>query len=64
MGTEIIDLPKEYWPEKPCVHPEHNPPGFIVIPHGKMLRHTCPGCGKVTVVESTSGWAQDRGAQL
>lgn len=32
--------------EKPCVHPEHNPPGNMVFPPGEY-EHTCPGCGKV-----------------
>lgn len=35
----------------PCQHPEHNPPGNIVLPAG---RHTweCPACGQRTVVSS------------
>lgn len=32
-------------PNKPCLHPEHNPPGHIVLPGG-IYEHTCPGCGQ------------------
>jgi hypothetical protein len=33
---------------RPCLHPEHNPPGMIVLPSG-VYEHTCPGCGnKIT----------------
>lgn len=55
---EIIDNPdvneqKVYILEAkpPCIDQEHKPPMHIVIPFGKMLRHTCPSCGKVTVVK-------------
>jgi hypothetical protein len=45
----IEDIPVgEYG--NPCTHPEHNPPNFICIPHGKRLVHKCPKCGKVTIV--------------
>ncbi len=27
-----------------CKHPEHNPPGHIVLPPG-VYEHTCPACG-------------------
>jgi hypothetical protein len=27
-----------------CYHPEHNPPGMIVLEPG-TYEHTCPGCG-------------------
>jgi predicted RNA-binding Zn-ribbon protein involved in translation (DUF1610 family) len=47
MITEIIDDPLY---EKPCCHPEHNPPSHIVIPDGKLLKHICPACGKETIV--------------
>lgn len=30
--------------EKPCLSPEHNPPGMIVLEPG-VYRHTCPSCG-------------------
>jgi predicted RNA-binding Zn-ribbon protein involved in translation (DUF1610 family) len=36
--------------EQPCNHPEHNPPGFIVIPQGHKLEHKCPACGKESIV--------------
>ena len=39
---------------KPCMHPVHNPPGHIVIPAGKILRHVCPSCGQVTRISSQS----------
>lgn len=28
----------------PCRHPEHNPPGNIVLQPG-VYQHICPGCG-------------------
>ena len=32
----------------PCLDPEHDPPGNIVLPPG-MYEYVCPGCGtKVT----------------
>ena len=37
-------------PTKICRHPEHNPPANIVLSPG-TYKHTCPGCGKVTVFE-------------
>ena len=39
---------KKFKPEpKPCLSPEHDPPGMIVLPAGT---HTweCPACGKTT----------------
>lgn len=39
----------EVWQGRPCRHPEHNPPGNIVLQHGRY-EYTCPGCGSVTVV--------------
>lgn len=35
-------------PSKPCMHPEHNPPGMCVFEPG-AYEHTCPGCGKKTI---------------
>jgi len=37
-----------YAPSKPCMHPEHNPPGMCVFEPG-VYEHTCPGCGKKTI---------------
>lgn len=31
-----------------CVHPEHKPPGMIVLEPGTW-EHTCPACGEKTV---------------
>lgn len=31
--------------EKPCLHPEHEPPMHIVLEPG-TYQHTCPGCGQ------------------
>jgi len=31
---------------RPCTHPEHNPPGHMVIPQGCVYNHQCPACGK------------------
>lgn len=39
---KIRDLPEQ---QRPCFHPEHNPPGMIVLEPG-IYEHTCPGCGK------------------
>lgn len=46
-GTRIVDDDK--WP-KPCGHPQHEPPGHIVIPQGKKMIHTCPGCGATITI--------------
>jgi hypothetical protein len=46
-GFRRIDV--EPWGAKPCHHPEHNPPGHIVLPPGRY-EYTCPGCGRVTIV--------------
>ena len=39
-----------------CFHPEHNPPGMIVIPSGHELVHTCPACGHVTTITNHRGF--------
>ena len=31
--------------ERPCLHPKHNSPAFIVLDPG-IYEYTCPGCGK------------------
>ena len=33
--------------DKFCKHPNHNPPGHIVVPNDKIYRHVCPACGSV-----------------
>lgn len=38
----FFDLPDN---QRPCIHPEHNPPMGLYIPPGKGYRHVCPGCG-------------------
>lgn len=32
--------------QRPCLHPQHDPPGHMVYPSGCVIEHTCPGCGK------------------
>jgi hypothetical protein len=32
-----------------CRHPEHDPPGMIVLPPG-TYEHTCPGCKRVQTI--------------
>ncbi len=44
-GLELI---KEA--EKPCFHPQHNPPSHMVYKPG-TYRYTCPGCGKTITFE-------------
>jgi len=39
---KIGDIPE------PCRHPQHDPPGHIVLQPG-TYKHTCPGCGNVVV---------------
>ena len=41
-----IEKIKEY--PKPCFHPDHNPPGLIVLDPGEY-KHICPSCGYVTI---------------
>ena len=38
---KIADAPN------PCRHPEHNPPGNIVLDPG-TYEYVCPACGKVS----------------
>lgn len=45
------DIP-EY--PKPCRHPEHNPPGHLVIPPSKQYRHVCPACGHTVVLRGSN----------
>ena len=45
-----INLKKIADEELPCQHPEHNPPGLIVLEPG-TYEHTCPGCGEVQVFQ-------------
>lgn len=47
---KIGDLPKlpdgrHKPPEKPCFHPEHNPPSMKVYQPG-VYEHECPACGR------------------
>jgi len=30
---------------KPCLSREHNPPGHLYVPPGKVHIHVCPMCG-------------------
>lgn len=41
-------LADEATPKK-CRHPEHDPPGHIVLAPGTYM-YTCPGCGQETTV--------------
>jgi hypothetical protein len=44
------------WHQQPCLHPEHNPPGYIVLQPG-TYEHVCPGCGaKRIIVEQRKSW--------
>ena len=36
-------------PIKVCLHPNHNPPGHIVLSPG-TYEYTCPGCGATQIV--------------
>lgn len=39
------------WPDHVvCRHPEHNPPGHIVLEPG-IYHYTCPGCGHTRRIE-------------
>jgi hypothetical protein len=35
--------------ERPCMHPEHNPPSHIVLQPGLHV-WVCPGCGQETSI--------------
>lgn len=35
-----------------CTDPNHEPPMFISVPHGHGYKHSCPSCGKVSVIEN------------
>jgi predicted RNA-binding Zn-ribbon protein involved in translation (DUF1610 family) len=36
---------------QPCINPEHDPPKHMVYPRDRVYEHTCPSCGKVTIVQ-------------
>lgn len=36
--------------QRTCLSPDHDPPGLLYIPAGQTHTHTCPGCGKTTVM--------------
>lgn len=55
-GFEPVD--NEWDVTKPCTHPEHQPPGYMVIPAGKQYRHVCPGCGHEIVIHPTSSFCR------
>ena len=39
----------EPWPNiKPCPHPQHEPPGMMVI--YETYIHICPGCGRRVIL--------------
>lgn len=38
------------WIMKECMHPNHKPPGLIVIPAGQTHTHICPACGQKTTM--------------
>lgn len=40
---KVADLPQA------CMHPEHSPPGHVVLSDG-IYEHTCPGCGFTSTV--------------
>jgi hypothetical protein len=42
------------WTQQYCHHPEHNPPGHIVLQPGTYV-HTCPGCGQTIVFTVPQG---------
>ena len=45
-GFRKIDGGKTPW-NKECHHPEHNPPGHIVLQPG-AYEYECPGCGRIS----------------
>jgi hypothetical protein len=52
--STIIEDDPDFEKNRPCRNPQHDPPSLIVIPQGKQMRHTCPGCGKTVVVRPAS----------
>jgi hypothetical protein len=47
---KIGDLPEDMaWRHQTCFHPEHNPPGHIVLKPG-LYEYTCPGCGRSVMI--------------
>lgn len=47
--SKIEDIPN--WKAK-CTSTGHNPPTHICIPYGKQLKHVCPTCGNITVIQA------------
>ncbi len=51
-----IEKESEKWTKGICLHPEHNPPTHIVIQHGHIMHHKCPGCGRENHIKSQEYW--------
>lgn len=45
--------------QKPCAHPEHNPPSHIVLQPG-VYEHICPGCGEKKTFEVARATWEDK----
>lgn len=48
VGSRIVPDPDAK--QDFCIHPQHEPPRHIVIPHGSKLVHTCPACGQTVTI--------------
>ena len=54
MPTRRIDTGWNKWDTEICKHPDHEFPNMMYIPAGEVWEHTCPACGKKTIVRSSS----------
>ncbi len=42
-----------------CKHPEHNPPGYVVIT--EPCKYRCPGCGKSIILYPNDSYSHTSG---
>jgi hypothetical protein len=52
---KLEEIPKWRAQQAPCTHPEHNPPGNIVLEPG-TYEHTCPSCGAKRLFRVGAVW--------
>lgn len=47
------DCRKDWMKVKPCTHPEHSAPSHFFVLPGEAWEHTCPACGKKTIMRGS-----------
>lgn len=49
MPFRKIEESDQWSHQKPCVHPEHEPPQYIVLEDG-TYEYRCPACGQTRII--------------